>query len=89
MTTAAIDAALTHLLRSRGLTKTICPSEVARLADATPDWRATMPAVHAAVAHLAAKGDILLSWRGAPRLVTDGPYRIRVADHSLSKARDD
>ena len=40
------------------------------------DWRGEMAAVHAAVEALAAQGLVRLSWRGAARSVTDGPYRI-------------
>lgn len=54
---------------------TVCPSEVARVVGGA-DWRAAMPAVHAAVDALVAEGRVRLSWKGAAMAVRAGPYRI-------------
>ena len=69
------------LLAGRAEAATLCPSEVARAlaAGAAPgadDWRGEMVGVHEAVAQLAAKGLVRLSWKGRARKVGDGPYRI-------------
>ena len=62
------------LLDARAPGATVCPSEVARaLAE---DWRAAMPAVHAAVDALVAAGTVRLSWKGVMMTRRDGPYRI-------------
>lgn len=75
------DARLTALtlLAARRPGATICPSEVARAlaaAAGTSEWRAQMPAVHAAVDRLLAAGRVRLSWRGAGLERRAGPYRI-------------
>lgn len=62
-------------LAQRAIGATICPSEVARSIDGDA-WRSLMPDVHAAVAELAIEGRVRLSWKGQPRTVADGPYRI-------------
>ena len=67
------------LLARRPAGATACPSKVARAlaADAgSPDWRAEMAGVHAAVDRLLAEGLIRLSWRGRALDARDGPYRI-------------
>lgn len=76
------DLTLT-LLAARAPEATVCPSEVARalaaVADAgtaMADWRNAMPAVHAAVDQLLAKGLVRLSWKGQPIAARTGPYRI-------------
>jgi hypothetical protein len=86
VTAAAAIAATLALLDQRAATATICPSEVARAVAAAagppasgaaePDWRGTMPTVHAAVDILLAAGRVRLSWKGAPMAQRDGPYRI-------------
>lgn len=59
---------------------TTCPSEVARAlareAETPDDWRHYMPAVHAAVDDLHARGDVRLSWKSVTMPERDGPYRI-------------
>ncbi|MFN3990637.1 MAG: DUF3253 domain-containing protein [Erythrobacter sp.] len=70
-------AAILALLAARGEGQTICPSEAARsLAGQSPDWRARMDEVHAAVDALLHGGAIRLSWRGIPKSERRGPYRI-------------
>jgi hypothetical protein len=70
------DRTLT-LLAARAPGATVCPSEVARsLAGAGGDWRAWMPAVHAAVDRLVADGRVRLSWKGQSLAERQGPYRI-------------
>lgn len=73
----AARAALLALLARRAADATICPSEVARvLAGDGGDWRAMMPAVHAATDALVAQRRIRLRWKGRALAVRDGPYRI-------------
>lgn len=73
------EAVLT-LLAARADDATICPSEAARvLATAkgqAADWRAEMPAVHAAVDALVEGGRVALRWKGAALRLRSGPYRI-------------
>jgi hypothetical protein len=65
------------LLAARAPGATICPSEIARaLALPGDDWRAAMPAVHAAVDTLVENGVVRLSWKGKPLPARAGPYRI-------------
>jgi hypothetical protein len=74
----AADARATvlTLLAARADGATICPSEAARVIAAAGDWRAAMPAVHAAVDALVAEGVVGLSWRGEAMVARAGPYRI-------------
>ncbi len=71
------------LLAARAPGATICPSEVARRlvtpsSDTAPsDWRAVMPAVHAAIDLLVTEGLVRLSWKGEMLPTRSGPYRIR------------
>ena len=75
----AYDATLA-LLAARASTATVCPSEVARTLAAADmaevDWRALMPAVHAAVDRLVAERRVRLSWKGRTLASRAGPYRI-------------
>ena len=67
------------LLAGRAPDATLCPSEVARVVAAAAgasDWRAAMPAVHAAVDALLAEGRVRLSWRRRRLAARAGPYRI-------------
>lgn len=69
--------AIRVLLARRAPGATICPSEVARaLATEEADWRSAMPAVHAAVDHMLACGEIGVSWKGRRLGMRAGPYRI-------------
>ncbi|RPF72206.1 DUF3253 domain-containing protein [Aurantiacibacter spongiae] len=75
------DQAILRLLEERGEGKTICPSEAARLlTEEGSDWRERMGDVHAAAGRLGEHGRIRTTWRGEPRAVGDGPYRIARAD---------
>lgn len=57
-----LEAEITAQVIARGAGKTICPSEVARaLAE---EWRDLMPAVRAAGAVLAARGEIVVTQKG-------------------------
>lgn len=72
------DAALT-LLASRADGATVCPSEIARAVTTEAggtDWRAMMPAVHAAVDRLVVERRVRLSWKGEALAERQGPYRI-------------
>lgn len=72
-----VEATIEALLAARGLGKTICPSEVARvLAGDGGDWRARMPEVHDAVDAMLARRAVDLSWKGRPLARRGGPYRI-------------
>ncbi len=65
------------LLQQRGVGKTICPSEAARvLAEADGDWRERMMEVHEAVDALVSEQAISLSWKGEAMTKREGPYRI-------------
>lgn len=75
-TSDAARRVVLDLLARRAPEATICPSEAARALASDGDWRGEMAAVHAAVERLAAQGIVRLTWRGAPRLAGDGPYRI-------------
>ncbi len=69
--------AIVQLVTKRGLDKTICPSEAARLlAGDGGDWRSRMNDVHEAVQVLVEEGAVKLSWKGQTRLTAQGPYRI-------------
>lgn len=75
MTASARDAALA-LLAGRARDATICKNEVARAIAGPEEWRAAMPAVHAAVDELLAEGVIQLSWKGRALEERAGPSRI-------------
>ncbi len=79
-----IDDAATRILafaKARGSGRTCCPSEIARaLTPPGADWRDQMDMVHTAARHLQRDGGIVVSWKGQPRMVGDGPYRIGVVD---------
>ncbi len=77
MTEAEEARAITlGLLAMRAADATVCPSEVARALAGGGDWRAVMPAVHAAVDGLLAEGAVRLSWKGEALAAREGPYRI-------------
>lgn len=77
---ADVRAATLALLGRRAADATVCPSEVARAIAAddgtAADWRAAMPAVHAAIDGMVRDGLIGLSWKGVGLRERDGPYRI-------------
>lgn len=77
---AAIEAALLDAVKQRGTGRTICPSEVAR-ALCPHDWRPLMPAVRAAAARLAARGELRVTRGGKPvgALEKGGPIRLSLA----------
>ena len=68
------------LLAARRPGASICPSEVAR-AVGGPAWRALLPAVRAAAARLAARGQLEVTQRGQVVDVAGavGPVRLRRA----------
>lgn len=71
----AIARTVLALLDRRAPDATVCPSEAARAVGGA-DWRAAMPAVHAAVDGVVADGRVRLRWKGVAMAVRDGPYRI-------------
>ncbi|HIK17118.1 MAG TPA: DUF3253 domain-containing protein [Leptolyngbyaceae cyanobacterium M33_DOE_097] len=71
-------------VRSRGLQKTICPSEVARSLNPT-DWRALMPLVREVGCELANSGAIVVTQKGVvvnPE-TAKGAIRYRVTEQGL------
>lgn len=79
----AVRTTTLALLARRGADATICPSEVARALAAAAgleDWRGEMPAVHAAIDVMVAKGLVRLSWKGESMPIRGGPYRIGRAE---------
>lgn len=68
------EAAIRAALDRRRPDATICPTDAARLLGA--DWRAHLPAVHAAARRLAAAGAVELRQQGLPCTEPRGAYRI-------------
>jgi hypothetical protein len=69
------------LLNDRAPEATVCPSEVARALARSREgqdtnWRRFMPDVHDGVDLMVAESHIRLSWKGQPRPVRTGPYRL-------------
>ncbi len=81
----SLDAVILRLVRQRGVGKSICPSEAARLW-APHDWRANMPTVRAAACALADAGLIVITQKG--RIVDGrtarGPIRLALPGNSPS-----
>ncbi|MCS6842007.1 MAG: DUF3253 domain-containing protein [Roseiflexus sp.] len=73
----SLDEIILRLVRQRGVGKSICPSEAARVW-APHNWRAAMPAVRAAACALADAGLIVITQKG--RIVDGrtarGPIRL-------------
>lgn len=76
------------LLRARPTGASICPSEVARLAD-PEGWRSRMEAARAAARRLVARGlcEITQSGRVVEPSTARGPIRVRLAPARLVAAR--
>jgi hypothetical protein len=75
--TKKAEAAVLGLLERRGVGKTICPSEAARvLAADTDDWRSHIESVHMAVDAMLESGAITLTWKGKKQGQRRGAYRI-------------
>lgn len=73
---SAARQAIMDLLATRDAASTICPSEAARQLASDDDWRARMPAIHAATDELLAEGRIAIGWKGERLAGRNGPYRI-------------
>ncbi|WP_200938063.1 DUF3253 domain-containing protein [Sphingopyxis sp. Root1497] len=71
--------AVLALLAARFPGGSVCPSEVARAITDGPNWRSTMPTVHAAIDGMLAKNLVQLSWKGEPLPLRKGPYRVSTA----------
>jgi len=71
-------------VRQRGLTKTICPSEVAR-ALGGEEWRSLMDEVRSAGIELVQQGKIEITQKGnvIPSNFVKGPIRFRVTRQGL------
>ncbi|MEM8603552.1 MAG: DUF3253 domain-containing protein [Cyanobacteria bacterium P01_H01_bin.121] len=78
---AAIEAKILALVRDRGVSKTICPSEVARALQ-PDDWRSLMPEVRAVGAILAQKGLICCTQKGnvVDLSTVKGPIRFKLVE---------
>lgn len=77
---ACVEATILRLLAEREAQASICPSEVARaLGDDEAAWRALMPAVREAAAHLAQAQRIEVTQRHRRVRIEDakGPVRLR------------
>lgn len=76
---ARIRSAARALLRARGPGKSICPSDVARIAG-SPDWRPLMDRVRSVAAGMAEAGELVVTARGEPMAepaLAAGPIRYR------------
>lgn len=78
-----IEAEITRQVIQRGAGKTICPSEVARAL--SPQWRGLMDDVRAVAAQLAARGEIVVTQKGATvdALAAKGPIRLGLPPKNL------
>ncbi len=78
-----LEAVILRLVQQRGVGKSICPSEAARVW-APREWRAAMPAVRAAACALADAGLIVITQKG--RVVDGrtarGPIRLALPGSS-------
>lgn len=74
-----IADALLDLAHRRGVGKTFCPSEAARVLG--DDWRARMGDVRVAAALLVAEGRLVATQKGAPvdPVTARGPIRLGLA----------
>jgi hypothetical protein len=80
---AALEAAILELLAERDRSKTICPSEAAKLVGGTEarrDWEALMEPARAAARRLVAAGKIVITQHGAVvhPSTAKGPIRLRL-----------
>ena len=89
-TAAALSDTILSLLAARAPGATICPSEAARAVHAANDgtdpdgWRELMEPARDAARQLVARGEVVLTQRGAvvdPAAAT-GPLRIRLSHRS-------
>lgn len=76
------------LVKKRGIGKTICPSEAARLVS-PDDWRSQMAAVRSAACRLAAQGLIVVTQRGevVDAVTAEGPIRIALSNPTAATDR--
>lgn len=75
-----LEEELVRFLRERGTSKTICPSELARLRYGEDEWRGQMEAVRMAARRLVAAGkaEILQKSKVVDASTAKGPIRIRL-----------
>lgn len=76
----ALEAAIQSLLAARGSTKSICPSEAARMVGGQ-HWRPLMQAARMAARRLVQKGAVEITQGGqvVDPSTAKGPIRVRVA----------
>lgn len=79
---ATLDQALTQLLATRGASKTVCPSEVAR-AVGGEEWRDLMEPARAAARRAVARGEAEITQGGkvVDPSTAKGPIRVRPITH--------
>jgi hypothetical protein len=84
----ALDEVILRLVRQRGVGKSICPSEAARVW-APHDWRAALPAVRAVACDLADAGLIVITQKGqiVDGRAARGPIRLALPGNKLSPQR--
>jgi hypothetical protein len=78
-TTRRVDAAMRALLRSRSPGRSVCPSDIARIAGGAT-WRALLPVVRERAVTMAERGELEVLRRGhvAPTNTTQGVLRYRL-----------
>lgn len=71
-----IAAEIARLVSARGAGKTICPSDVAR--GLSEDWRVLMADVRRVAGEMAARGEIIVTQKGAvvDAATAQGPIRL-------------
>lgn len=82
MTDEDLREAILTLAHERGVSRSFCPSDVARRV--AVDWRPLMPEVRRVAARLQAEGWVQATQKGAPvdPLTARGPIRLRLAQAS-------
>lgn len=82
-----IEEAILDLCSTRGVGRTICPSEVARyLATNETEWRTLMPEVRRTAAQLQAQGRLHVTQRRKPvdPVSARGPIRLGLVQSGLT-----
>ena len=84
----AIAERILSLVKQRGPTKTLCPSEVARSLSPT-DWRPLMPEIRRIAQQLSQQQLLKILQRGQPislpATLVRGPIRLASPDHDVDQ----
>lgn len=84
----AIAERILSLVKQRGPTKTLCPSEVARSLSTT-DWRPLMPEIRRIAQQLSQQQLLKILQRGQPIslpvTLVRGPIRLASSDHDVDQ----